>query len=40
MLLRQDYDEGSFVNKGQLLFEIDPRPFQAALGQANGKVAQ
>src|SRR5689334_24788442 len=30
-LLRQDYKEGSFVKKGQLLFEIDPRPFQAAL---------
>ena len=26
-LLRQDYQEGSFVRKGQLLFEIDPRPF-------------
>src|SRR5215468_1869650 len=39
-LLRQDYKEGSFVQKGQLLFEIDPRPFQAALGQANGQVAQ
>src|SRR5499426_424804 len=39
-LLRQNYKEGSFVQKGQLLFEIDPRPFQAALGQANGQVAQ
>src|SRR6201989_3005957 len=39
-LLRQDYREGSFVRKGQLLFEIDPRPFQAALDQANGQVAQ
>ena len=29
-LLRQSYSEGSFVRKGQLLFEIDPRPFQAA----------
>src|SRR5260370_41866518 len=28
-LLKQDYTEGSFVRKGQLLFEIDPRPFQA-----------
>jgi membrane fusion protein (multidrug efflux system) len=27
-LLRQNYKEGSFVKKGQLLFEIDPRPFQ------------
>src|SRR5258705_1315450 len=33
-LLRQDYKEGSFVKKGELLFEIDPRPFQAALDQA------
>ena len=39
-LLRQDYKEGSLVKKGQLLFEIDPRPFQAALDQANGQVAQ
>jgi len=39
-LLRQDFKEGSFVNKGQLLFEIDPRPFQAAVDQANGQVAQ
>jgi RND family efflux transporter MFP subunit len=39
-LLRQNYKEGSLVTKGQLLFEIDPRPFQAALEQANGQVAQ
>lgn len=39
-LLRQDYAEGSFVRKGQLLFEIDPRPFQAAVDQANGQLAQ
>ncbi len=39
-LLKQDYKEGSFVKKGQLLFEIDPRPFQAAIDQANGQVAQ
>ena len=39
-LLRQNYREGSFVKKGQALFEIDPRPFQAALDQANGQVAQ
>src|SRR6267154_2737536 len=36
----QDYKEGSFVKKGQLLFELDPRPFQAAVDQANGQVAQ
>src|SRR5499426_928243 len=39
-LLRQNYKEGSFVRKGQLLFEIDPRPFQAALDQANGDLAK
>lgn len=39
-LLRQNYTEGSFVSKGQLLFEIDPRPFQAALDQARGKLAE
>jgi RND family efflux transporter MFP subunit len=39
-LLRRDYQEGSFVRKGQLLFEIDPRPFQAALDQAEGQLAQ
>ena len=39
-LLRQNYTEGSFVSKGQLLFEIDPRPFQAALDQAKGKLAE
>ena len=39
-LLRQDYKEGSFVKKGQLLFQIDPRPFQAALDQAKAQLAQ
>jgi len=39
-LLRQGYQEGAFVRKGQLLFEIYPRPFQAALGQAQGQLAQ
>ena len=39
-LLRQDYKEGSFVKKGDLMFEIDPRPFQAVLDQANGQLAQ
>jgi len=38
-LLRQTYQEGSFVKKGQLLFEIDPRTFQAALDEAKGKLA-
>ena len=39
-LLTQNYTEGSFVRKGQLLFEIDPRPFQAAVDQAEGQLAQ
>jgi RND family efflux transporter MFP subunit len=39
-LIRQDYREGAAVKKGQLLFEIDPRPFQAALDQAKGQLAQ
>lgn len=39
-LLRQDYLEGSHVRKGQLLFEIDSRPFQAAFAQSQGQVAQ
>jgi RND family efflux transporter MFP subunit len=39
-LQQQAYQEGSFVKKGQLLFQIDPRPFQAALDQAQGQLAQ
>jgi membrane fusion protein (multidrug efflux system) len=39
-LMRQGYQEGGFVNQGQLLFEIDPRPFQAVLDQAQGQLAQ
>jgi len=39
-LIRQDYKEGALVRKGQVLFEIDPRPFQAALDQAKGQLAQ
>jgi membrane fusion protein (multidrug efflux system) len=39
-LIRQDYKEGSEVHKNQVLFEIDPRPFQATLDQANGQLAQ
>jgi RND family efflux transporter MFP subunit len=39
-LLRQGYQEGAFVKKGQLLFEIDPRPFQAALDQAKAQLMQ
>ncbi len=39
-LVRQDYREGSTVSKGQVLFEIDPRPFQATLDQAQGQLSQ
>jgi membrane fusion protein (multidrug efflux system) len=39
-LIKQNYKEGSFVKKGQVLFEIDPRPFQAALEQAKGELAK
>jgi RND family efflux transporter MFP subunit len=39
-LLNQGYQEGAFVKKGQLLFQIDPRPFQAVLDQAQGQLAQ
>jgi membrane fusion protein (multidrug efflux system) len=38
-LLRQTYKDGSFVKKGQLMFEIDPRTFQAALDQSKGQLA-
>ena len=39
-LLKQEYKEGSFVERGQLLFQIDPRPFQAALDQSKAQLAQ
>jgi membrane fusion protein (multidrug efflux system) len=39
-IIRQTYKEGSFVRKGQMLFQIDPRPFQALLDQANAQLAQ
>ena len=39
-LIKQDYQEGSYVHKDDVLFEIDPRPFQAALDQAKGQLAQ
>jgi membrane fusion protein (multidrug efflux system) len=39
-LIRQDYREGSQVAKGAILFEIDPRPFQAVVDQAEGQLAQ
>jgi RND family efflux transporter MFP subunit len=39
-LLEQGYKEGTFVKKGQLLFQIDPRPFQAIVDQTEGQLAQ
>ncbi len=39
-LVTQNYREGDPIKKGDLLFEIDPRPFQAALDQAKGLLAQ
>jgi membrane fusion protein (multidrug efflux system) len=39
-LIKQNYREGAEVAKGQVLFEIDPRPFQATLDQATGQLEQ
>jgi membrane fusion protein (multidrug efflux system) len=39
-LIKQNYREGDFVKKGQVLFEIDPRSFEAMLEQAKGQLAQ
>jgi membrane fusion protein (multidrug efflux system) len=39
-LLSKAYTEGAFVRKGQLLFQIDPRPLQAVLNQARGDLAR
>lgn len=39
-LIRQNYKEGELVRKGQVLFEIDPRPFQVALNQAKAQLSQ
>jgi RND family efflux transporter MFP subunit len=39
-LMKQNYREGMLVRKGDVLFEIDPRPFQALLAQAKGQQAQ
>jgi membrane fusion protein (multidrug efflux system) len=39
-LIRQDYKEGSEVHKGQVLFEIDPRPLQAVLDEAKASLGQ
>ena len=39
-LQKRDYQEGSYVKEGDLLFEIDPRPFEAALAQAKSELDQ
>ncbi len=39
-LIRQNYKEGEAVHKGQVLFEIDPRTFQAALNKAKAQLSQ
>ena len=39
-IIKQNYKEGSVVRKGDVLFEIDPRPFKAALDQAKAQLAQ
>jgi membrane fusion protein (multidrug efflux system) len=39
-LIKRNYREGSMVRKGQVLFEIDPRPFEATLAQTQAQVAQ
>jgi len=39
-IVSRDYQEGSVVKKGDLLFQIDPRPFEAGLAQAKGTLAK
>ncbi len=39
-LTKQNYREGTLVHKGDVLFEIDNRPFEAALAQSQGQLAQ
>ncbi|MGA8554265.1 MAG: efflux RND transporter periplasmic adaptor subunit [Candidatus Acidiferrales bacterium] len=39
-LIQQGYQEGAYVKAGQLLFQIDPRPFQAVLDQAKAQLSQ
>ena len=39
-LIKQDYKDGTFVKKGDLLFELDPRPFQATLDQATAQLGK
>ncbi|MGH9412068.1 MAG: efflux RND transporter periplasmic adaptor subunit [Vicinamibacterales bacterium] len=39
-LLKRDYHEGAVVHQGEVLFEIDPRPFDAVLAQVRANQAQ
>ena len=39
-LIKQNYKEGDFVKKDQVLFEIDPRSYQAAVEEAKAQLAQ
>ena len=39
-LLKRNYEEGAFVRKGQVLFEIDPRPFESVLAQARAQLGE
>ena len=39
-IISRDYQEGTLVKKGDLLFQIDPRPFEAALAQAKGTLTK
>src|SRR3954453_22586587 len=39
-LMKQNYTEGTVVNQGAVLFEIDPRPFETALQQSKSQLAQ
>lgn len=39
LITKREFEEGAEVKKGQLLFEIDPRPYQIALAQANANLA-
>jgi membrane fusion protein (multidrug efflux system) len=39
-LIEQNYQEGALVRKNQVLFKIDPRPFEAVLDQAKAQLAQ
>src|SRR6476660_4856741 len=39
-LVKRNYEEGAFVRKGQLLFQIDARPFEATLAQAHAQLGE